>query len=45
MTYLVPPLAALGGWVLLGEVPPTAGVRRWGALSGGVAVSRRGGPT
>jgi drug/metabolite transporter (DMT)-like permease len=42
MTYLVPPLAILLGWALLGEVPPGLAIPGGILCLAGVAVSRRG---
>ncbi|MDQ8046928.1 MAG: DMT family transporter [Patulibacter sp.] len=40
-TYLVPPLAALGGWLLLGEAPPALALAGGVLCLVGVAISRR----
>jgi drug/metabolite transporter (DMT)-like permease len=40
-TYLVPPIAILMGWVLLGEVPPRLGFFGGALCLAGVAVARR----
>ncbi len=40
-TYLVPPLAVLMGWVILGEVPPPLALLGGALCLAGVAVSRR----
>ena len=40
-TYLVPPLAVLMGWALLGEVPPALALLGGALCLAGVAVSRR----
>jgi len=40
-TYLVPPLAVLMGWVVLGEVPPALALLGGALCLVGVAVSRR----
>ncbi len=42
LTYLVPPLAVLLGWVLLGEVPPVAALAGGALCLAGVALTRRG---
>jgi drug/metabolite transporter (DMT)-like permease len=41
-TYLVPPLAVLLGWALLGEVPPALAFPGGALCLAGVAVARRG---
>jgi drug/metabolite transporter (DMT)-like permease len=43
MTYLVPPLALLMGWILLGETPPALALPGGALCLVGVAVSRSGG--
>ncbi len=43
-TYLVPPLAALGGWVLLGEAPPALAFAGGALCLLGVGLSRRRDP-
>ena len=40
-TYLVPPLAVLLGWALLGEVPPLLALPGGILCLAGVAVARR----
>ncbi len=40
-TYLVPPLAVLMGWMVLGEVPPALALLGGALCLVGVAVSRR----
>jgi EamA-like transporter family. len=40
-TYLVPPIAILLGWALLGEVPPMLAVAGGALCLAGVAVARR----
>ncbi|MDO9352579.1 MAG: DMT family transporter [Solirubrobacteraceae bacterium] len=40
-TYLVPPVAALGGWLFLDEIPPTLAFAGGALCLLGVAVSRR----
>ena len=40
-TYLVPPLAVLMGWIVLGEVPPPLALLGGVLCLAGVAVSRR----
>ena len=40
-TYLVPPLAVLMGWAILGEVPPPLSLLGGALCLAGVAVSRR----
>lgn len=40
-TYLVPPLAVLMGWLILGEVPPALVLLGGGLCLAGVAVARR----
>jgi drug/metabolite transporter (DMT)-like permease len=40
-TYLVPPLAVLMGWAILGEVPPQLALLGGALCLAGVAVSRR----
>ena len=40
-TYLVPPLAVLIGWAVLGEVPPALALAGGALCLAGVAVSRR----
>jgi drug/metabolite transporter (DMT)-like permease len=40
-TYLVPPVALLLGWVMLGEVPPLLAVPGGILCLGGVAIARR----
>ncbi len=40
MTYLVPPLAIVLGWLILGEVPPALAIAGGVACVGGVAISR-----
>jgi drug/metabolite transporter (DMT)-like permease len=42
LTYLVPPLAVLLGWVLLGEAPPVAALAGGALCLAGVALTRRG---
>jgi drug/metabolite transporter (DMT)-like permease len=44
-TYLVPPLAVVLGWALLGEPPPLLTLPGGLACLAGVAISRRGGRT
>lgn len=41
VTYLVPPLAVLMGWTILGEVPPALALLGGALCLAGVAVSRR----
>jgi drug/metabolite transporter (DMT)-like permease len=41
LTYLVPPLAVLLGWALLGESPPAAALAGGGLCLIGVAITRR----
>jgi drug/metabolite transporter (DMT)-like permease len=41
-TYLVPPLAVLLGWIVLGEVPPALALPGGLLCLAGVAVARRG---
>jgi drug/metabolite transporter (DMT)-like permease len=41
LTYLVPPLAVVFGWLLLGEAPPTLAFLGGGLCLGGVALTRR----
>jgi drug/metabolite transporter (DMT)-like permease len=41
MTYLVPPLALILGWALLGETPPALAVLGGAICLAGVAVTRR----
>jgi drug/metabolite transporter (DMT)-like permease len=41
-TYLVPPLAVLLAWALLGEAPPVLGLPGGLACLAGVAISRSG---
>jgi drug/metabolite transporter (DMT)-like permease len=41
-TYLVPPLAVLLGWAILGEVPPALAFPGGALCLIGVAVARRG---
>jgi drug/metabolite transporter (DMT)-like permease len=43
-TYLVPPLAVLLGWAILGEVPPALAFPGGALCLVGVAVARRGPP-
>jgi drug/metabolite transporter (DMT)-like permease len=43
-TYLVPPLALVMGWILLGETPPILALAGGVLCLAGVAVSRSGGP-
>jgi drug/metabolite transporter (DMT)-like permease len=40
-TYLVPPIAILLGWLLLGEAPPALAVAGGAICLGGVALARR----
>ena len=40
-TYLVPPLADLMGWMILGELPPALALLGGALCLAGVAVSRR----
>ena len=40
-TYLVPPLAVLMGWMVLGEVPPALALLGGALCLVGVAVTRR----
>ena len=40
-TYLVPPLAVLMGWLILGEAPPALALLGDALCLAGVAVSRR----
>jgi drug/metabolite transporter (DMT)-like permease len=40
-TYLVPPLAAVIGWILLGEVPPALALPGGLLCLAGVAIARR----
>jgi drug/metabolite transporter (DMT)-like permease len=40
-TYLVPPLAVLMGWAILGEVPPALALLGGALCLAGVAFSRR----
>jgi drug/metabolite transporter (DMT)-like permease len=40
-TYLVPPLAVLMGWMVLGEIPPALALLGGALCLVGVAVSRR----
>ncbi len=40
-TYLVPPLAVLMGWMVLGEVPPALALIGGALCLVGVAVTRR----
>jgi drug/metabolite transporter (DMT)-like permease len=42
LTYLVPPLAVLLGWALLGESPPALALAGGALCLGGVALTRRG---
>ena len=42
LTYLVPPLAVVLGWALLGETPPAAALAGGALCLAGVAVTRRG---
>jgi drug/metabolite transporter (DMT)-like permease len=42
MTYLVPPLSILMGWLLLGEVPPALAIAGGALCLVGVAITRRG---
>ncbi len=42
LTYLVPPLAVLLGWALLGEAPPVAALAGGALCLAGVALTRRG---
>jgi len=41
ITYLVPPLTVLMGWVILGEVPPALALLGGALCLAGVAVARR----
>jgi drug/metabolite transporter (DMT)-like permease len=43
MTYLVPPVAVLLGWALLGEAPPWLAAVGGALCLGGVALARRTG--
>jgi drug/metabolite transporter (DMT)-like permease/co-chaperonin GroES (HSP10) len=45
LTYLVPPLAVLMGWLLLGEAPPAAALGGGLLCLAGVAITRTGTPT
>ena len=42
MTYLVPPLSILLGWLLLGEAPPALAIAGGALCLVGVAITRRG---
>jgi drug/metabolite transporter (DMT)-like permease len=42
LTYLVPPLAVLGGWAILAETPPAVALAGGALCLAGVAVTRRG---
>jgi drug/metabolite transporter (DMT)-like permease len=42
LTYLVPPLAVVLGWVLLGETPPGVALAGGALCLAGVALTRRG---
>lgn len=42
LTYLVPPLAVLGGWAILSETPPAVALAGGALCLAGVAVTRRG---
>ena len=42
LTYLVPPLAVILGWLLLGETPPLAALGGGALCLAGVALTRRG---
>jgi drug/metabolite transporter (DMT)-like permease len=41
MTYLVPPIAVLLGWALLGETPPVLAVAGGALCLAGVIVAQR----
>jgi drug/metabolite transporter (DMT)-like permease len=41
MTYLVPPIAILLGWLLIGEVPPAPAVAGGALCLAGVFVAQR----
>ena len=41
MTYLVPPIAIVLGWLLLGEAPPALAIVGGAICLAGVAVARR----
>jgi drug/metabolite transporter (DMT)-like permease len=41
MTYLVPPLSILFGWLLLGEVPPALAIAGGALCLVGVGITRR----
>jgi drug/metabolite transporter (DMT)-like permease len=42
LTYLVPPLAVLLGWLALDETPPAAALAGGALCLAGVVVTRRG---
>jgi drug/metabolite transporter (DMT)-like permease len=42
LTYLVPPVAVLLGWLLLGETPPTVALAGGALCLAGVVLTRRG---
>jgi drug/metabolite transporter (DMT)-like permease len=42
MTYLVPPIAVLLGWLLLGETPPGLAIAGGAVCLVGVFIARRG---
>jgi drug/metabolite transporter (DMT)-like permease len=42
LTYLVPPLAVLGGWAILAESPPAVALAGGALCLAGVAITRRG---
>jgi drug/metabolite transporter (DMT)-like permease len=41
MTYLVPPLAIVLAWLLLGETPPVLAIAGGALCLGGVVLARR----